>query len=78
MQIIAAAPLHDLTLGDRVMKAVVDGIAFLLPAIDGMTQTAWLHGPAAPGVSIAVFGQTAVYLVLICSAALFDLYRKNF
>jgi ABC-type transport system involved in multi-copper enzyme maturation permease subunit len=78
MQIIAAAPLHDLTIGDRVVKAVVDAIAFLLPAIDGMTQTAWLHGTAAPGASVAVFGQTAIYLVLICSAALFDLHRKNF
>ena len=78
MQIIAAAPLHELTLGDRLVKAVVETIAFLLPAIDGMTQTTWLLGTAASGVSVAVFGQTAIYLVLICSAALFDLYRKNF
>jgi ABC-type transport system involved in multi-copper enzyme maturation permease subunit len=78
MQVIAAAPLHELTVGDRVVKTVVDAIAFALPAIDGMTQTVWLHGPAAPGVSVAVFGQTAIYLVLICSAALFDLHRKNF
>jgi len=78
MQIIAAAPLHDLTLGDRAVKVVVETIAFLLPGIDGMTQTAWLVGAAASGASITVFGQTAIYLVLICSAALFDLYRKNF
>ena len=78
MQIIAAAPLHELTIGDRVVKTVVEAIAFVLPAIDGMTQTVWLHGPAAPGVSFAVFGQTSIYLVLICSAALFDLHRKNF
>lgn len=78
MQIIASAPLHDLTFGDQVVKAVVETIAFLLPAIDGMTQTTWLLGAVAPGVSMTVFGQTAIYLVLICSAALFDLYRKNF
>ena len=78
MQTIAAAPLHELTASDRVVKTVVDAIAFVLPAIDGMTQTVWLHGPAAPGASVAVFGQTAIYLVLICSAALFDLHRKNF
>jgi len=38
-----------------------------------------LLGPA-PGESTLgpVVGQTAIYLVLICSAALFDLYRKNF
>jgi ABC-type transport system involved in multi-copper enzyme maturation permease subunit len=78
MQIIAAAPLHELTFGDRAIKVVVETIAFLLPGIDGMTQTAWLLGAAASEASVAVFGQTAIYLVLICSAALFDLYRKNF
>src|SRR5258708_5931913 len=39
----------------------------------------YLLGPA-PGASAlgSVIGQTALYLVLICSAALFDLHRKNF
>ena len=57
----------------------MDLIALLLPALDGMTQTTWLLG-TAPGVSTlgSVVGQTTVYLVLICAAALFDLYRKNF
>jgi ABC-type transport system involved in multi-copper enzyme maturation permease subunit len=79
MQIIASAPLQDPTLADRVVNAVVDLIALLLPALDGMTQTTWLLGPA-PGASAlsSVVGQTALYLVLICSAALFDLHRKNF
>jgi ABC-type Na+ efflux pump permease subunit len=79
MQIIAGAPLQDTTLTDRVVNAVVDLIALLLPALDGMTQTTWLLGEA-PGASVlgSVVGQTALYLVLICSAALFDLHRKNF
>src|SRR6266853_1544095 len=79
MQIIASAPLQDTTLTDRVVNAVVDLIALLLPALDGMTQTTWLFG-SAPGATAlgSVIGQTALYLVLICSAALFDLHRKNF
>jgi len=79
MQIIASAPLQDPTLTDRVVNTVVNLIALLLPALDAMTQTTWLL-QSAPSVSIlgAVVGQTALYLVLICSAALFDLYRKNF
>jgi ABC-type transport system involved in multi-copper enzyme maturation permease subunit len=79
MQIIASAPLQDPTLTDRVVNAVVDLIALLLPALDGMTRTTWLLEPA-PGASAlgSVVGQTALYLVLICSAALFDLHRKNF
>lgn len=78
MQIIAAAPLHEPTLADRIVKTVVESIAFLLPALDGMTQTTWLLGGASPGFASAVFGQTAIYLALLCSAALFDLYRRNF
>src|SRR6267378_4115184 len=79
MQIIAGAALQDPTLIDRVVNAVVELIALLLPALDGMTQTTWLLG-SGPGVSTLgpVVGQTALYLVLICPAALFDLYRKNF
>jgi len=79
MQIIVGAPLQEATFADSVMNFVVKLIALLLPALDGMTQTAWLLGPA-PGASLlgGVVGQTAIYLLLICSAALFDLYRKNF
>ncbi len=79
MQIIAGAAPQDPTLTDRVVNAVVELIALLLPGLDGMTQTTWLLGPA-PGVSTLgpVVGQTAIYLALICSAALFDLYRRNF
>jgi len=78
LQIIAAAPLHAQTPTDRAVSAIVEWIAFLLPALDAMTQTTWLLGAATTGVSVTVFGQTAIYLVLICAAALFDLYRKNF
>jgi ABC-type Na+ efflux pump permease subunit len=78
MQIIAGASLHDQTLVDRVVGAIVGSIALLLPSLDGMTQTAWLLGGAFGNAALHIFGQTAIYLVLICSAALFDLYRKNF
>jgi hypothetical protein len=78
MQIIAGASLQDATLADRVVNAVVGVIALLLPSLDRMTQTAWLLGGALGGAASAVFGQTAIYVTLICAAALFDLYRKNF
>jgi hypothetical protein len=78
MQIIAGASLHDPTVADRIVGAIVRFIALLLPSLDSMTQTTWLLGGAFGNVMISVLGQTAIYLVLICSAALFDLYRKNF
>lgn len=77
IQIIAGASLNGQTLTDHVVGTVVALIALLLPALDGMTQTTWLVGGAFGNV-FAVFGQTAIYLILICAAALFDLYRKNF
>jgi hypothetical protein len=79
MQIIASAGLQDPTLTDRAVNTVVELIALVLPGLDGMTQTTWLVGPE-PGLGTlgSVVAQTAIYLVLICSAALFDFYRKNF
>ena len=79
MQIIAGAALQEPTLTDRVVNAIVELIALLLPALDRMTQTTWLL-ESAPGAGTlaAIAGETAIYLVLIGAAALFDLYRKNF
>jgi ABC-type Na+ efflux pump permease subunit len=79
MQIIAGAALQEPTLTDRVVNAIVGLIALLLPGLDRMTQTAWLL-ESAPSASTlaAIVGETAIYLVLIGAAALFDLYRKNF
>jgi len=79
MQIIAGAPLQEPTLADRAVNVIVESIALLLPSLDRMTQTTWLLEPL-PGAGVlgSILGETAIYLVLICSAALFDLYRRNF
>jgi len=80
LQIMAANPLSDaLSLGQNLVNFVIDAIAFLLPGLDRMTQTGWLIY-SAPSTSeiLGVLAQTAVYLLLLCGAALFDLQRKNF
>ncbi len=79
MQIIAGAAPQDPTLTDRVVNAIVELIALLLPSLDRMTQSTWLL-ESAPGAGALgpIVGGTAIYLVLIGAAALFDLYRKNF
>jgi len=44
-----------------------------------MTQTGWLIYSAPTTAEIMqVLMQTAVYVLLLCGAALFDLQRKNF
>jgi ABC-type transport system involved in multi-copper enzyme maturation permease subunit len=79
MQLIAAASLHTPTPTDRIVNFLVGAIALVLPSLDGMTQTSWLIGTApGPSALAATVAQTAIYVVLICGAALFDLYRKNF
>jgi hypothetical protein len=44
-----------------------------------MTETAWLL-QAAPGtVTVAgLLAQTAIYVIVIGAATLFDFYRRNF
>jgi ABC-type transport system involved in multi-copper enzyme maturation permease subunit len=80
LQIIAANPLSDSTvLSQQFMTLAVDAIAFLLPGLDRMTQTGWLiYSMPAPAEITGLLAQTAVYLLLLCGAALFDLQRKNF
>jgi len=80
LQIMAANPLSDgITLGQKLVNYVIDAIAFLLPSLDRMTQTGWLIYGAPTAAEIAqLLAQTAVYVLLLCGAALFDLQRKNF
>jgi ABC-type Na+ efflux pump permease subunit len=80
LQIMAASPLSETSnLGQKVVDHVVNAIAFLLPGLDRMTQTGWLIYAAPTAAEVTHFlAQTAVYMVLLCGAALFDLQRKNF
>ena len=80
LQIMAANPLSDgLSLGQNLVNFVIDAIAFLLPGLDRMTQTGWLiYGAPAAAEIVQLLAQTAVYVLLLCGAALFDLQRKNF
>jgi len=80
MQVIASASVaNEHALADTVITAVVNAIALILPGIDRMTRTDWLLG-ATPGTgeALGLLGQSLLYVVLISSAALFDLHRKNF
>ena len=49
----------------------------MLPDLYRFTRSEWLvYHVGTPSDLLPVLGQSAVYLVLICGAALFDLYRK--
>jgi ABC-type transport system involved in multi-copper enzyme maturation permease subunit len=80
LQIMAANPLpDDPGAGPQLVNFIIDAIALLLPDLDRMTQTGWLIYSAPPAAELVrLLAQTAVYVLLLCGAALFDLQRKNF
>jgi ABC-type transport system involved in multi-copper enzyme maturation permease subunit len=78
LQIIALGSEGSTAWSDRVANWTVQGIAFLLPRFDQMTQTAWLVvAPPSAGALASVFAQAAVYTLLLVAAAQFDLQRQN-
>ena len=65
-------------LSHQVTVFVVDSMWFLLPSLDGFTQTAWLVNQNYEWRTILpIVVQSAIYTSLLAGAALFDLYRKN-
>lgn len=64
---------------DRVANTVLDAIAFLLPRLDLFTRTEWLLANGTVNFNLrGLLAQSAIYVVLLSLAALFDLRRKNF
>jgi ABC-type transport system involved in multi-copper enzyme maturation permease subunit len=69
----AESPAH------QVMDWMVEGLALVMPALDGWTQTAWLVNQPASWAGLgAIVAQGALYVTLLAAAAMFDLHRKNF
>lgn len=80
MQVIAGASLtSEHTFADTAINWIVNAIALLLPSLDRMTRTDWLVN-TEPGIdeTLGLVAQSAIYVVLIACAALFDLHRKNY
>ncbi|MNC90618.1 hypothetical protein D3C83_67360 [compost metagenome] len=69
----ADSPSHE------VIRLLVEAVAFVTPALDTWTQTAWLVNERAPLTVMAqLAGQSALYVVLLAAATMFDFHRKNF
>jgi ABC-type transport system involved in multi-copper enzyme maturation permease subunit len=80
IQLMSTSALIDTDApGQTVARLLADGLALLLPRLDGFAQAAWLAGePMAPGVLLAALAQTGIYITLLLAAAIFDFYRKNY
>ena len=79
LQLISDNPIvlsEDLS--QVVMGKVIDGLGYLLPHLDQFTQSRWLiEGMVDPGILYHIMLQSIIYIVLLSSASMFDLYRKK-
>lgn len=80
IRLISANPISDAdALSHQVARFFVEGLALILPRLEGWTKTDWLVNQPAPWAALAVIAaQGALYVALLAGAAMFDLHRKNF
>ncbi len=78
VQAIAAGPLAEPTLPQKVARWTVDAIALVLPRLDSATRTDWLlYGPPSAAELGRLVAGLGIYSVLLIAAGLFDLSRRN-
>jgi ABC-type transport system involved in multi-copper enzyme maturation permease subunit len=79
IQLISDSPILAIgSMSHKFMNGLLDVIAYLIPDLYKFTQTEWLIYQTDFKSNIAiVIGQTLIYIILISSVALFDLYRKE-
>lgn len=79
MRLMSAHPVAgEDTLSHQVTGLFVESLAYVMPALDRWTETAWLVN-AAPeaGVLLVIAVQGAIYLALLTAATLFDFHRRS-
>ena len=79
MRLISANPVTGQdTLPQQVSAMLVEGLAYVMPALDAWTRTAWLvDAVPGPAVVLDIAAQGAIYIALLTAAALFDFYRRS-
>jgi hypothetical protein len=80
IRLIGAHPIAGAdTLSHQFMYWLVEALALLIPALDQWTRTAWLvDGPVAWFSVIAIGAQSVLFVVILTTAAIFDMHRRNF
>ena len=78
LRLLSADPvLAPGTVSQDFMNIAVNALALLLPDLHAFTRSAWLAYGVDAGAVGTVLLQTLVYLPVLLSAGLFDLYRRN-
>jgi len=74
---ILAGTDPDGTWTDRLAEWLITGVSYLMPRLDGMTQTAWLVEHATSSALVSAIAQSGLYIAILAAAAMFDFHRKN-
>ncbi len=65
-------------LSNMLMNQTIEGLAFVLPALDRFTKSEWLiYGTGSVADLGFVAVQGVIYVTLLSAAALIDFYKKN-
>ena len=80
VQLIAHYPLiHSDSLGQAVLTYVADVMTYVLPDLEKFARADYVVYGVGPDVELhATLLHGVIYIALLASIALFDLYRKNF
>jgi ABC-type transport system involved in multi-copper enzyme maturation permease subunit len=80
LRLISANPVAEAdAFTHRAIGTFIEGLALLLPALEGWTRTDWLvNEPPSWAALSAIAAQGALYVALLAAAAMFDLHRRNF
>ena len=80
IRLMSASPITGTdTFTYQAARLVTEGLALVIPSLDGWTRTAWLVDGAAPWPALLQLGgEAALYVALLAAAAMFDFYRRNF
>jgi ABC-type Na+ efflux pump permease subunit len=78
IRLISSGPLAEDSPLQIAARWTVEGLALLLPPVDGMTRTEWLlyELPGVRAYAMALAG-ALVYGTLVAAAGLFDFHRRN-
>ncbi len=80
LQLIGHGPLaNQHALSQRVINGVLDALAWVMPELHRFTPSDWVvHMSGSVAALAPIAAQSAIYLVLLMAAALFDFYRRNY
>jgi hypothetical protein len=79
IRLIGANPVSGTeALSHHLLSGIVEGLAWIVPAFDRWTRTSWLVDEPASWTTIAsLTGQSVVFVIVVSTAAVFDMHRKS-